>query len=546
MRRLRSVVAVLLGFLLVSPFCYRLIREPDLGWHLAIGRLIGTSGIPRTNALTWTFPNEAWYATSWLYDWLAATLLTKGGVPALQTLTFLLVGGTVVFTALAARRTNATAGLWMAPVAALSIVPRITERPHVASSLLLVLILWLCAGQPLATTGRRAAGVLLVALFSNLHAGAMFPAAVLGFFCVEAFLQSRRPVELGLAAGAGVALLVNPGGLFNIGYIFEHLSVREVIPIAEMAPPTFGNVPDFYVAGVIALLLALREGRRSPALAAGMLLYGALGFRAVRFAWDFELVVLVVLAQSLRTFRWQAAVPVIAGLALFVLRAPFYSSVQTGTHFDTLALPTRAAHFIEAKQVAGRGYNALRDGGYLEWIMPQARWFQDTRLQAFPDSFFRDEQQAEQSAASLRSWVTGLGAEWAIASRLPERMAGYTQFESPDWALIYWDEVSEVWLRRDVPRYESLIQRFEYRHFRPLAPKNIATSSVADLIAWERELQQFEQNAPSFPVAAILHCGVLRRLGGRDMSVCQDAEELADTPELKTALAEVRTLQQAR
>lgn len=544
MRKLLSALAILLGLLLAGPLCFHVLQEPDAGWHLAIGRLIASTGIPRTNALSWTFPDEPWYATSWLYDWAAAALTTRWGALGLQSFTFLLVAGTIVFAALAAARTNPKLGPWFAPVVALSMLPRITERPHLASSLLLALVLWLCVGQPLASWPRRAAAVLLVALFSNLHAGAIFPAVIVAAFCLQAFAQSRKPLELGLAVAAGLALLCNPGGLFNLRYIVTHLNVREVIPVAELAAPTFANVPDFFIAIGLGVVLAWRE-RRSPALVAALVLYAALAFRAVRFAWDFELIVAIALAQTLRTFRWQPAVPLVVGVALLIVRWPFYSFLQVRPAFDEQTLPVRAAQFIEAKGVAGRGYNALRDGGYLEWRLPAMKWFQDTRLQAYPDSFFQAEQIAEQSAVGLRHWAAGRGAEWAIASRLPERMAGYSQFESPEWALIYWDQTSEVWLRRDVPRFEPLIKQYEYRHFRPLKAPEIATITVPDLIAWDAELQRFEENGADFPPAAIIHCGVLKRLGGSSDDICARAERLATTDEMKTAVSRMRGLQQA-
>jgi hypothetical protein len=187
-------------------------------------------------------------------------------------------------------------------------------------------------------------------------------------------------------------------------------------------------------------------------------------------------------------------------------------------------------------------YNAFRDGGYLEWALPEQRWFQDGRVQAFPPAFFVREQQVEQSAEQLRGWLRERGVEWAVASRRPERMAAYTQLEAPDWALVYWDETSEVRLRRDVPRFAALIAAFEYKHFRPNEPVTVGTADRAELVEWDRELARFEETTPAFPAALTIHCAVRARLGSASLSICDQAAAHADSADLRARISQLRHL----
>jgi len=90
-------------------------------------------------------------------------------------------------------------------------------RPHVASWALLAAVLALAPRD----TRWRGLCVALVAVGGNLHAGAVFAAFVLALHALEAFWRTRRRAELAIAACAGLALLANPGVLFNARYLLN-------------------------------------------------------------------------------------------------------------------------------------------------------------------------------------------------------------------------------------------------------------------------------------------------------------------------------------
>jgi hypothetical protein len=554
-RSTQLAVAIGAGLLLAGPFCFHVITETDTGWHLAIGRLIAHAGIPHENALAWTAPHEHWYPTSWLYDLVAFRLTDRFGVAGLQTLTFLLVGLTIVGAALALARSDRQRGVWWTPAVALALIPRITERPQIASWFLLGFVLWLCVpaeegpadfrerGRQGLGWQRRLACVPLIALGSNLHAGAAFPAAVLVLFCLESAVVSGRAVrELAIAAGGVLALLANPGALFNLRYLVQHLHVQEVVPIIEMMTPTPLGAPVVYASIPIVLAAGWRIRRRSPALAASGLLYLALTLKAVRFGVELEIVTAVLAAQA----PYRIIAPVAAAALVLLDVLPKYRAQEWGHAFESSALPVRAAEFIKSQGIDGPMFNAFRDGGYLEWAIPEQRWFQDGRIQAFPEEFFRRELEVDQVPGRFRQWLSDLGVEWAIVSRWPEWMTGRLRLDSPEWALIYWDEASEIRVLRDVPRFAPLILAKEYKHFTPDAKVTVGSAGANELVAWDRELRQFEESSPDFPLAAVLHCVVLKRLGKDAGEMCAHAWKLADTKELKGVLARVDELPRAR
>src|SRR5262249_18468813 len=153
---------------------------------LALGRLIvHNGGLPSTNALAWTEGAHHFYATSWLFDVACFGVTQALGLLGLQLLTLFLVCVALAGVT-AACRAASTDGAWVPLATAWLLVPRITPRPHLASWAALALCLWLGIRAAQGRPRLRWICVPIIALASNLHAGAVFSAVTLGVFCIEA------------------------------------------------------------------------------------------------------------------------------------------------------------------------------------------------------------------------------------------------------------------------------------------------------------------------------------------------------------------------
>lgn len=527
---LRTVLPAALGLLFIAPFCFSLESETDLGWHLAIGRVISQSGIPLRNTLCWTAANEPWYATSWLFDWIAAGLASGPNLFGVQCFMFVLGALTLAGAQAAGTRINAQFGGWAAPLLALMLVPRMSARPFVASWAVLAWVLWLCLRPAEEPEGadwtrsfrRRLWAVPLIALGSNFHSGAIFPSILLGIFCVEAFLLGGRRLREVVLAAAGVgALLANPGGFFNVHYVIEHLSVRSVVKLAEFQTPTLRRAYVFFVLSAVVILLAGRLWRTRPALVVSAVVFAGLGVWALRLMYDEEVIAVPLLALGVAPLLRHTTPRVVGGLVALLLvflvanRWEWKQFVQIGPGWDEHRQPVRAAAFVRAQQLDGRMYNGFEEGGYLEWALPNLLWFQDGRVQAFPQAFFHAAEAVDESPEAFRTWIRGLGVEWAVATRLKRGLSGRDMFDAPDWAVVYWDDTSLVAVRRDVPRLAPVIARYEYRHFLPTVPlvRQIATAPKAELPAWQAELDRFEKTQPRLTGAALARCALAGRMG---------------------------------
>src|SRR5438105_5096388 len=507
------------ALLVAGPFCFAPVSDSDSAWHVAVGRLILQGALPRTNALSWKWGDHPWYPTSWLYDVLCAVL---GNALGLQLLTFALLALALLALAFACE------SAWVLPAGALLLVPRLVPRPHVATWALLAAVLALAPRGP----RERVICVVLVVVGGNFHAGAAFAAFVLGLECIEAYVRTRRPVELWLALGARLALLANPGLLFNARYLLHHLlEVDEVVQLNEFGPPSFAARPAFFLLLPLTLLLAVHRRRERPALLVATVVFAALGLHALRMVSEAQIVWMPTLSWGLaRLPRRRMLAPAgiaaaaLAGLSLRLDRTAL--ALRPSASWDPMALPVRAATFLEENHIGGRGFNALRDGGYLEMARPGVPAFIDGRLQAIPPEAWRELQEAETSSAKFQSFLEGLGCEWAAATRVRERLGGYRLLNGPRWALVYWDDTTEVFVRRDVPRFAALREAFEYRHFRPYGAivgsvEKLDRASLRDLLG---EIDRFERTSAADPFALLDRCAALTRLedSGRERA-CGEA-----------------------
>jgi len=535
-------VPLLLSIAFVAPVSFDAISETDAGWHLALGRHVLEHGVPATNALTWLHRDQPWHATSWAYDVLGFLAFDSAGPFGVQLFHWLLVSVALAGAWLAARRLDPVRGPWLVPFLALALLPRLTERPHVATWVVLAFTWWLClpAGSELGDPARfdrsfrrRVLCLPLVALGSNLHSGAAFAAGVLGIACVEAFvLGGRRVRELIVACLGVVALAANPGGVFNVWYVVEHLQVQDVIRLAEFLAPTPVRAPAFFVLLVVSIGLAWSVRREAPGSLLVSVVFAVLGMRAIRMVYDFELLAIPLLAL---VFRLEGRLRRVgfAGVAVFASivvwgRAPMLWNSEIRFDFDRSQLPVGAAEYVRERGFDGPVFNAFRDGGYLELAVPKVSWLQDARVQAFPADFFLTQQSAEKSRQAWRSWIDGLGVDWVVATRVKERLGGFEALHGdPDWALVFWDATSEVWVRRGVERFAAIVARDEFTRFRPFGAvlKDVAASSFADMKAWTLELDRFEKSSPGDRTSSLVRCAVSAR-GGGFKSACEFAAGL--------------------
>lgn len=476
------------------------MNDPDVFWHLAVGRyLTAHHRLPTTNLWSFTAPDHSFLASSWLFDLLLDRLNAGGGLVAVHLATALVVGAAFAVLLLAVRSRGAS--LWWALGTVLALAfgaeARFTPRPQVFSYLLLSLLSLILVRDRARRSWRALAWVpLLLVVWANLHAGVVFGLVLVGCHLADELwarlpglpAAGRQRLLLGSAAAGAIclaALLLNPGGPALLEYALFHVSeVGSVVRLGEFDSPSLHDRPLFWVVLVATPLLLLacrREARLAEWL--GWLAFGALGCRAMRLIPEFFLVVGPSLGWAAeRAFQRFAAgrarvgvarlVPVLLPLgSLAILPYPalhLLRRIQPG--LDPYRNPVRAVAQAERWGLSGRVFAGWDATGLVEWALPQAQVQVDPRLLAYPPEVFHALEQAEDSPQAFDAYVDRWDIGWALRTQQRLRFTGAGLFDPRRWAVVFWDEGGQILLRRDVPRFAELIREQELQEFLPATP----------------------------------------------------------------------------
>jgi hypothetical protein len=300
-----------------------------------------------------------------------------------------------------------------------------------------------------------------------------------------------------LALATTVAsLLVNPYGwhLFAVPIRLAHLVDQDHIPNPEWVSPSLAQAPALYAAMVVAIVvLALRE--RRLAYWTLLLLASALALRHIRNVGLFFVLLPLFVAPSLAAWlppspstaehrhgSRRAEMLAVAAVMLLALSIAIAPRPRFGVGFADDYYPDAACAFLDRESLPSEQlYNDVRFGGYLiHRYGPERKVFQDDRNEIH-EVLLRRIWEIFQ-ASDVKGWSALLaehGADTALVRYHPPlqvtdpdgRVLGLRGFSSlwfPArlWALVYWDDVAMVFVRRDrAPA--GLLDRHEYRVLLP-------------------------------------------------------------------------------
>ena len=446
---------------------FRPVYEPDLWWHLAQGREVAAGRLVHTNVFSFTYPDYRQRYTPWLFDFAAYLAWSAAGGFGVQLLQAALIASTLLLLYGACRvRAPAWSAAVVLALAFFVLEPRAIPRPHLVSFAALAACVLLIERA----VARRSAAPLkwvvpLVVVWSNLHVECVFGVLVLGLFAVAELLKpsalTRREAirACGLSALAGLATLANPYGWGLIAYLYENVSVPQILSIAELRPPYWPEYRAFFVfAGLGLVLLAWQWRTLTLWECLVAMTCAALGARFLRLTPLLALTAGPLIAARLMALTARGIDPraiVITAMcaALACSRIPprlLITEFEAGT--EAVRPPQffsePAIAYIERTGQRGNAFNSHNLGGYLAWALyPKVRIFQDSRLQAYPPEHFRSIMSASRSQADWNVLVADV--DWAIVSvPRPNQLSGHGRFPRVEWESVYQDEAIEIVRRR--------------------------------------------------------------------------------------------------
>jgi hypothetical protein len=454
---------------------FRSVYEPDLGWHLAQGRENLSGRLVRTNVFSFTYPDHRQHYTSWLSETSAYAAWRLGGDAAIQMLQAVTVAAALSFVYLACRvQAAALPSLAILVLGFFVLEPRAIPRPHLVSFAGIAACSWLIQ-QAIASRSARPLwwGLPMVALWSNLHGECVFGVLLIGTFALAELARpsalTRRDAvrALTIAMGCTAALLLNPYGWGLLQYLYENVSVPQILSIAELQPAYLPTYLAFFVYVGVAVLLLLSLPRRltlTEALTA--VVFAAFGFRYLRLTPLVFLATAPMLAARLTVFTargldGRAMLATALAAAVFVSRVPLTTlvgGVRVGSAHPDVIFSEGALAFARTEGLNGPVFNSHNLGGWLAWTMyPDVRVFQDSRLQAYPPEHFRAILDASRSQSAWDALMSGV--DWAVLSvPRPNALSGAGRFPPEAWATVHADEAVEILVRRN-GRYAAIAAR---------------------------------------------------------------------------------------
>ncbi|MGH9866827.1 MAG: hypothetical protein ACREAA_01495 [Candidatus Polarisedimenticolia bacterium] len=484
-------------------------RSYDVGWHLEAGEWIAAArAIPRVDDFSFTDSGTPWIDHEWLFQLVLFAAFSWIGLAGVFLLKAAAAAATLSIGVRARLLAQGSLGPWALALAAVSVVgmrPRLAERPEIVAFPLAAAITALglsLAARPAGAWRRLAAVALLTALWVNLHASALLAPMLLlavSAGCLADRWRTRLPVfgagVTAAAAGmAGLCLIANPytTDLFLVPRRIASALAPSNMVNPEWASPSWGDFPLFYLCAIVMALSSSISITRGAPLAASraavLAVVGALGFWSIRHIGIFFAVMpLLAPAGLLRRGGagrplavWPGMAACLAAVVWMLLVPP--PGARIGIGIQPGRFPVEAAAFADAHLSDARLYNDVAFGGYLiRDAYPRRRVFVDGRNEVHA-SLLNEMSKAMDDGAAWQALLSRYGVEGAIVQYRPQpvavRRAGTGElststwselhFPLQGWALVHWDDVAMVFVRRD-GKYAPMTAASEYHFVRPEA-----------------------------------------------------------------------------
>lgn len=321
--------------------------------------------------------------------------------------------------------------------------------------------------------------VPLMALWANLHAACVFGFVLVGLFWLGELIRFLRKEasRASLIQLAAVGLLVVAAAFINpYGYkipmiLFGNINLHDIdnpgqLLNMEWLPPTFAQVPLFYVVMVLwGVVILLRLRRLDPVEAIFYLAFLYMGLSMIRHTTLVALLAGYFLPAGVASAFPSLAQPklgpwlrwgTLAALAGLLMLRSYQGFIGVG--LKESEYPSAATEFLLREQLPAHLYNSYDWGGYLMWrLYPDYLVFVDGRsnsLDTFNASSAVDSRRPEWSqllddykinTVMTRTCFYDTGAPLNLIDGLTRH---------PGWALIYGDDTALIFVRRVEPLRE--------------------------------------------------------------------------------------------
>ena len=548
--------------LFVAGRCLVPMDETDLFFNLRLGEIVlGEHTVPRTNLLSFTFPDHRDVNLAWLFQIVLALAHRAGGIPGTLLLktAFVLATVAVLFRVALRRGAHPAAAAAALALAAWAAEPRFVERPHLVTFLGLASTLLALeraeAGRPRALYALIPCGLV----WANANSCFFLAPIVLALYALGARADGRA-ADARRAALCALALaplvLATPSGVYALGYIANHWRMPYLRPLDEYRTARWPlDGPFFFVAAGVVIAAALPSRRFRHLLP--VIALGLVGARRIRFVAEFALLAgpIVACAVTEAIARARAArlatIAVVAALAGASVVPRIAAARHGGRALDLGIEPDLVPHaaiaFADDNGLRGRMYNDLEVGSYLTWqARPRHRVFQDPRINGYPAWFHALLRRDNLTRAEWQALLDGFGVDAALLT-FPGQNPRAAFFDPERWALVYRAADGLVFAAR-TPAHAALIARaelpvtFAFDRDAGVTPRLLGrrpAASPVPVCEWSRRAGDFLVERQADMRAVVRYRAALRTPGCLDGVARADAGLAMGDAALRVGLAAV-------
>jgi len=394
------------------------IADPDIWWHLRNAALmLRQHGWIRADSFSWTVNGRPWIDTEWLSEMVYYAGYRIGGLPGVEVVSLLLLGGIMVGIFYLAWRECGNskpallAALIVAPMCMVTFAPRTILMGYMLLLGMLVLLqryrqtgsgpLWLIPPLFCVWINAHGSWSLGLVVFALVIAAGI-PQSDVGAIAASPWTAAQKRALCTTFAASVVALLANPYGYRAVLYPLD-MALRQKLNIAhveEWASLDFHTVGGKIVLAIIAALLvsALVRRYRLNFRELALLLFAVYAsFTHVRFLFLAAILIAPLLAKLfdvIPVYNPANDRPVLNGaiLATVLIGIAWFHPTAAGTEQAVAKeFPAGIVGYWEAHPPQGRVFNFFEWGGFLGWRDAAFRDFVDSRVDLFEYAgIFRD------------------------------------------------------------------------------------------------------------------------------------------------------------
>ncbi|MCX7877862.1 MAG: hypothetical protein N2510_04375, partial [Ignavibacteria bacterium] len=372
-----------------------------------------------------TYGSE-WIPFEWGWDLLTYLIFSVSGIEGIQifrSLIFSLIF-LIIYLTLKKLKVNSILSISMLILLLISIIDRLTPRPHIITYLFLSILLYILVCNRYSDREKNMKLLyflpIIFLLWCNFHMGVLVGGLLLFLFTLsETLTFKNKKLYKGtsdinyryirrlwiVSAICFFTLFLNPHGYYTYIYTYNHSNLKLLSTITEWKSP-FSSGFEFtltitlykilLLAGIVVLIHSfIKKDIFTGILFIALALHS---FRAVRFMTDYEIIMIVFITSSLNYFllKKQHLINLFTGktakalttviLLIFIIllsTGKFYEILgyyrPMGFGIDKNFFPYDMIEFIKANNIRGKPYHHMAIGGYLIWNIPDEKNYIDSR-----------------------------------------------------------------------------------------------------------------------------------------------------------------------